>query len=78
MLKFSNTDVEAKYQSDFKNDPKVHVPAETGKSNGYAGPLSGILLEHAERLIKQESNLVTPKPIATGRPGIITPAAQDK
>jgi hypothetical protein len=65
-LQFKNADVASKYESDFDRDPVVHIPAEAdekgqSKGNGYKGSLSEITVDHAQRLIKQESNLVREK-----------------
>lgn len=50
MLVFKNDDVAAKYQSSFKGDPVVHVPAGKNKSGGIKRNLSTYTLAEADRL----------------------------
>jgi hypothetical protein len=80
-IKFKNADVEKQFESDFEKDPIVHVPADKdenrkSKNNGYKGPLSEISVDHAERLIRQESNLVRKKgPTPAGNSVVAKPPA---
>ncbi len=62
MVKFENPEVEAKFESLRENDGKVHIPAGKSKpgekSVGYAGPLSKITLEAAEKALASGSNIL--------------------
>lgn len=58
MLVFTVPEVEAQFESDFTNDPKIEMGS---CSCNYKGPLSGIPLIAAEKLLEQKSNLVRRK-----------------
>jgi hypothetical protein len=58
MLVFKVPEVEAQFESDFDNDPTI----EMGSCHcNYKGPLSGIPLVAAEKLIEEKSNLIRRK-----------------
>lgn len=59
MLVFKNAQVEAQFESDFENDPIVEMGGSCDCN--YKGPLSGIPLNAAEKLITQKSNLIRRK-----------------
>jgi hypothetical protein len=57
---FKNTDVAAKYATDRKTDPVVHVPGK--KASGFQCRLSELTLENADKLFAmQNQNLLTLK-----------------
>lgn len=57
-FEFTNPAVSAKYVPLRKADCKIHVPAGREKKGGYAGPLSGITLEAADKCYASKSNLL--------------------
>lgn len=62
MVKFENPEVDAKFEALRSVDGKVHIPSGKTKpgekSVGYAGPLSKITLEAAEKALASGSNLL--------------------
>lgn len=64
MVQFTNPAVAAKYQALRSADCKVHIPAGKTKSGGYAGMLSGITLEAADKAFASKSNLLELKAAA--------------
>lgn len=58
-FQFKNKEVADKYETDFENDPDVHVPGGTGQ--GWRGKLSQLPFEFAEKLQKMDSNLIRAK-----------------
>jgi hypothetical protein len=62
MVKFENPEVEAKYEALRSEDGRVHIPAGKSvigqKSVGYAGPLSKITPEAAEKALASGSNIL--------------------
>jgi hypothetical protein len=65
-VKFTNPDVADKFEATRKSDCKVHIPAGKEKKGGYAGMLSDITPEAAEKAVKSGSGNIKLK---SGSPG---------
>lgn len=58
---FTNPDVAAAFEPLRENDGKIHIPAGKTNKGGYAGLLSGITLEAAQKAVASGSNLLKKK-----------------
>jgi hypothetical protein len=63
-LQLKNADVAAKYEAAFDTDQTIHLPGV------YSGPLSTVIPEAADMLVKQQSNLLLLKGSKTAAPPV--------
>lgn len=58
MFIFTDPKVAAKYDTEFVNNPEIHIPGGDVLEGGWKGRLSTIPLAFAERAIQMKSNIL--------------------